>query len=286
MTGSENPSANDDDFNTVRAQIPANQAAILRLVNSLDKQPGQTLKIEHHELPPGPAPRPAKREARRRNHRFYKLQSFVNYLKRYGHPGHVTVFVDPERHETQACLNEISPHEVEVISYAPKPRRPWQMLVNHFERSLRVHDLQLLLRAIQTHVSPESKEELESALEGLAFGKAAQICEKTESDPRIIAVRVGSRTLKECRIPEQLKMTIVPYLDSPGKLPLSIYIDILRQSEEAIAFRIDSPEYYLFIEHNYQQTEKQLIESLAEIQACVSIGQLKRNDWNYQPQNR
>lgn len=106
---------------------------VLHLVKEMSKEDGPVAKIsvEQRRLNPEEPRRPIRSESKPRNHIFFDVKSFIEYLSIYG-DGYTVVYANPDTSKISAVLNETVDNGFEIVQCEPMLHplwKPWEKIV-------------------------------------------------------------------------------------------------------------------------------------------------------------
>ena len=130
--GEESPKQQGKELREVLRQIAEGHETAIDVVNEVmgegdDATPIKTLVIRQRRVNPEPPMLPVKDRSPKREHEFYDVPGFVNYLGRYGDENTV-VLADPASETVFAVLNERAFDGFEVVTFKPQVHplaAPW-----------------------------------------------------------------------------------------------------------------------------------------------------------------
>lgn len=271
-----------DALDVTLSQVNEGESMVLALAKELDKQGGK-LRIERQKLPNPDPKKPVKRPAFQRKHTFYHLSSFVEYLTKYGVIGDVVVFADPSRGNFVGVLQETSETERELIDYQPRQTIDYKFLADRVGKNLKLSDFCQTLRRLRDYVQNPHKKLVTSIYGQLSIAKKVEDASSLGSKGTfgsMIKIEAKGGDGQTLELPESLKISVNPYMDSEETVTFEVFIDLRLVGDQA-CFHLDSPDCERVFEAALNEALPKLKEGLKELDCLVTVGSPEFSDWDY-----
>ena len=270
-----------DAFEQLASQIDPGEAAVFKVIDKIEGVEGKTLRIENLHVKEDPKD-PVKRPAWAKAHKFNDLGGFIDYIRKYGHGGDVVVLADMAVGLISATLAEDSKKEVEEISYAPMVTIEHSEVIKLDTGPLSVRDFSKSLRRIRDYITYPDQKLITMMIGQLSVAKEVEDFSSVGTKGtfgKVVKVKARAGDGQNVEVPEFLKLTFLPYIDSIKAVTVKVYIDLVPRGDGAF-FEFDTSELSSIFQKAMKSQMPVLVEELKDF-ALVTAGRSSRVRWNY-----
>lgn len=274
---------NPETQDLVNAHLEMVQAGAPTTVEIVKKLADASKAEKIHVTLKRPIETPQRTESPARAHRFFSLEGYAAYLKKYGGT-QMTVLADPNSGDMAAVLDEDTADGYEVVTFSPRVHplyAPWQVA---YGRATRIKDLAKFIIANRSVITAPAADRLAALFKQVQVSKSVKIMEGTGAEAVngvLVATKIqGRESNQTVPLPEAIWLTCPMFVDSGA---MDIQVDLLLEvnnTDESVYGTLVSADAddkrVLAVEKMLARLQKEL-----EDKAIVSLGRLSYRDWNY-----